>query len=44
MGIRNGQQFLELLHDCRLLWIDGELVKVLTMDHGFYGAAYTMAE
>ena len=44
MGIRTGKQYLESLRDGRQMWIDGELVKDVTTDRRFAGAAHTMAE
>lgn len=44
MGIRTGKQYLESLRDGRQMWIDGELVKDVTRDRRFAGAAHTMAE
>lgn len=44
MGIRTGKAFLDSMRDERQIWIDGELVKDVTMDRRFAGAAQTMAE
>jgi 4-hydroxyphenylacetate 3-monooxygenase len=44
MAIRTGKQFLESLRDDRQIWIDGELVKDVTTDRRFAGAAQSMAE
>lgn len=44
MGIRTGEQYLESLRDGRQMWIDGELVKDVTKDPRFAGAAHTIAE
>jgi 4-hydroxyphenylacetate 3-monooxygenase len=44
MGIRTGKAFLESLRDDRRLYIDGELVKDVTTDPRFAGAAQSMAE
>jgi 4-hydroxyphenylacetate 3-monooxygenase len=44
MGIRTGRQFLDSMRDDRQIWIDGELVKDVTSDPRFVGAAQTMAE
>jgi 4-hydroxyphenylacetate 3-monooxygenase len=44
MGIRNGRAFLASMRDDRQIWIDGELVKDVTTDPRFVGAAQTMAE
>src|ERR1051325_11409130 len=44
MGIRTGRAFLESMRDGRQIWIDGELVKDVTTDPRFAGAAQSMAE
>jgi 4-hydroxyphenylacetate 3-monooxygenase len=44
MGIRTGKAFLDSMRDERQIWIDGELVKDVTKDRRFAGAAQTMAE
>jgi 4-hydroxyphenylacetate 3-monooxygenase len=44
MGIRSGKAFLASMRDDRQIWIDGELVKDVTTDPRFAGAAQTMAE
>ena len=44
MGIRTGKAFLDSMRDDRQIWIDGELVKDVTRDRRFAGAAQTMAE
>lgn len=44
MGIRTGKQYLESLRDGRRIAIDGELVKDVTTDPRFGGAAHTIAE
>lgn len=44
MGIRTGKAFLESMRDGRQIWIDGELVRDVTTDPRFAGAAHSMAE
>ena len=44
MGIRTGRAFLESMRDDRQIWIDGELVRDVTTDPRFAGAAHSMAE
>lgn len=44
MGIKTGHDYLESLRDGRRLLIDGELVKDVTRDRRFTGAAHTIAE
>lgn len=44
MGIKTGQEFLESLRDGRRILINGELVKDVTRDRRFSGAAHTIAE
>jgi len=44
MGIRTGKEYLESLRDGRRISIEGELVKDITRDPRFSGAAHTIAE
>jgi 4-hydroxyphenylacetate 3-monooxygenase len=44
MGIKTGKAFLESLRDGRRILIDGALVKDVTRDPRFSGAAHTIAE
>jgi len=44
MPIRTAEQYLDSLKDDRQIFIDGELVKDVTTDRRFAGAADTMAE
>jgi 4-hydroxyphenylacetate 3-monooxygenase len=44
MGIRTGKAFLDSMRDGRQIWIDGELVRDVTRDRRFSGAAHSMAE
>lgn len=44
MGIRTGKEYLESLRDGRRISIEGELVKDVTRDRRFAGAAHTIAE
>src|SRR6185437_4063939 len=44
MGIGTGRAFLDSLRDGRQIWIDGELIRDVTADRRFAGAAQSMAE
>jgi len=44
MGIRTGKEYLESLRDGRRISIEGEMVRDVTRDPRFAGAAHTVAE
>ncbi len=43
-GVRNGADYIASLQDGRSVWIDGERIKDVTVDHRFRGAIQSIAD